>query len=360
MQTANTLAAVASKTHPLVAQIMDRNFELSREFIRLVMRQSQFSWHGRKPKPALIKGSVRKTNLDLLSVLMELYYRKAEIELAAYDNKLPWQITAGEQHVGGTKRYGPIVGFAAHRELLSFSVTINDRSVFKGEDGKFGADRNYMIADYDGSWHKGWHGLTWKMTKEERAYFTRRRLLTSNGVDFEDYIHQNRRQSIFGAPYLMAKLLMARIEDEIRFYEQELKRLEHFGVVCPSELKEEPRHRIIVGNSASKEVPTFVMEVSGPEFAGEYAAVSSDTVGYCLAHKLVRFLKYDLRPIVQFLVRADEVAFYRFGLTQGFVAHWAPEASWQRAHKSRWTSMELATGLTLRYALGKTEVKVAA
>ena len=159
MHTANTLAAVAAKTHPLVAQIMDRNFVLSREFIRIVMRQSQFSWHGRKPKPALVKGSVRKTNLDLLSVLMELYYRKAEIELAAYENKLPWSVTAGEQHVGGTKRYGPIVGFAAHRELLSFSVTINDRSVFRAENEQFGAERNYMIADYDGSWHKGWHGL---------------------------------------------------------------------------------------------------------------------------------------------------------------------------------------------------------
>lgn len=359
MYTAKTLAAVANQTNPLAASILNREFSLTREFVRFVIRQTQFSWHGRKPKPSLVGGTTRKTDLDLLSVLMELYYRQAHIELTAYENKLPWQIVVGEQHVGGTRRYGPIIGFNAHGEHLSISVTINDLSVFNSDTGTFGAPRSYMIADYDGSWHKGWHGLSWEMTDQERAYFTRRQLLTSDGIDFEDYIHQNRRQSVYGAPYLLLKLLLARIEDEIRFYEQELKHLKDLGVECPAELLDKPRSMIAGGATQSTEVPVFTMEVAGPVFRGEYATVTSDTVGYRLAHRLIRFLTYELRPIVQFVVRADEVAFYRFAREKGFVAHWACDAVWRSNTSGSRARIELAPNLTLSYFLGKTEKKVA-
>lgn len=361
MHTAHSIAAVASLRHPLAASIMNRESALTRKFIDQVMVQSQFSWHGRRPKPSVFAGSTRKTNLDLLSVLMELYKRQAHVELTAYDNQLPWQAYAGEQHVGGTRRYGPVVGLVSHRDQLSFSLQINDLSVIR-TDGEptAGSTRSYMIADYHGKWHAGWHGLSWQMSEQELAYFERRKLLTPDGVDFEDYIHQNRRQSVYGAPYLMLKVLWQRIEDEIAFFEAELKRLERADVECPSDLKSPERYLIASGNSTSISVPVFHVKVDGPEFSGEYVPVSTDTLGYRLAHRSLRFLKHELRPIVQFMVRADEVAFYRFALKQDFMAHWVRGTSWQMDRKTGWVGIDLADSLRLSYRQGVTEKKVAA
>ncbi len=364
MQVAKTIHAVAEAKHPLVHAIINREFQLNREFVAAVMGQSQFSWHGRRPKPAVdSEGRFRKTNLDLLSLLTELYKRQAHIELNAYENQLPWRAYAGEQHVGGTKRFGPIVGLTSHRDHLSFSVRINDLSIVSTKNGEptAGAARNYMLADYFGRWHAGWHGLSWQMNEAEAAYLKRRKLLSVDGsVDFEDYIHQNRRQSIYGAPYLMLKLLWQRIEDELAFYEAELKRLQSAGVECPTELGAESKYLIASGDSTSIEVPVFRMKVSGLKFVGQYTSVLTDEVGYRLTHRMIRFLMHELRPIVQFMVRADEAAFYRFAMEQSFKAHWVRNNTWVFDTKSDWVTMELDDNLSVSYQEGLVEKKVAA
>jgi hypothetical protein len=361
MHIAKTVLGVASMQNPLVPLIMNRNIPLTREFALMVMRQTQFSYHGRKPKSAHDnKGLVRKTNLDLLSLLVDLYKRSARIELTSYDNQLPWQAYAGQQHVGGTKRFGSITGLISHRELLSFSLQMKDESVLKSSGSKpeLGAYRNYMIADYQGSWHKGWHGFSWDMNTDEKAYLERRNILVDGNVDYEDYLHLNRRQSVTSAPYLLLKLLWQRIEDEISFFEAEIKRLESLGVERPLDLEPVMRFKIAEGDSASVEVPTFTMRLYGLSFSGEYTTVTTDDLGYRLADRTINFLSHKLRPIVQFMMRADEVAFYRFGLKQDFVSSWIKGSAWN--HQGRHSAM-IALGDTLRlsYQRGLVEKKVA-
>ncbi len=361
MQIAKTVQAIAALEHPLVSHISNRTVPLTVELCKQVMNQTQLSYHGRRPKPAYSKkGAVRKTDLDLLSLLADLSKRQARVQLTAYDNQLPWQAFAGEQHVGGTKRFGPITGLISHREHLSFSVQISDESVLKSSTGTpgFGANRTYMIADYHGQWHKGWHGFTWNMNPDERAYLKRRNLLVDGNVDYEDYIHRNRRQSVMGAPYLLLKLLWQRIEDEILFFEREIKRLQHAGVECPKDLESPLRFKIAEGDSASVEVPTFTMHLAGVPLAGEYTHVSTDALGYRLAHRSLTFLSQKLRPTVQFMVRADEVAFYRFGLEQHFVSNWIKGTFWVCTGSQR-ASIALGDTLRLSYRSGLVEKKVA-
>lgn len=361
MQTAKTILAIASRQNPLVATMMNRSIPLTMEFVQAVMSQTQLSYHGRKPKSAYNKkGLVRKTNLDLLSLLMDLYRRSARVELTEYENKLPWQAYAGQQHVGGTKRFGSITGLVSHREHLSFSVQIKDESVLKSsaEVHVLGAYRNYMIADYEGAWHQGWHGFSWLMNDEEKAYLTRQNILVDGNVDYEDYVHFQRRQSIFGAPYLLLKLLWQRIEDEILFFEREIKRLEHLGVQRPLDLEPVQRFKIAQGESASVQVPIFTMRLDGLAYTSEYTSVTTDDLGYRVANRTLNFLSHKLRPIVQFMMRADEVAFYRFGLEQNYTASWVKDTAWVR--RSNYSaSIKLCDTLRLSYQKSSTEKKVA-
>lgn len=362
MHIAKTVEGIATLENPLANTIMNRESSLTSKLAEQIMSLTQLSYHGRKPKPARDKkGHIRKTNLDLLSLLADLYKRLARVELSEYENVLPWQAYAGEQHVGGTRRYGRITGLVSHSKHLSFSLQMDDQSVLKSVDGDptIGANRTYMIADYTGAWSKGWHGFTWDMTSQERAYLERRNLLVDGNVDYEDYVHQNRRQSVMGAPYLMLKLLHQRIEDEIAFFERELKRLERLGFECPVDLVSEIRFKLAQGASQSVEVPTFTMRLDGLSYTGQYTPVSTDELGYRLAHRTIRFLVRELRPIVQFMMRADEVTFYRFGLEQDFVSNWIKGPVWEHSGQQT-ASIPLGETLSLSYQKGLVEKKVAA
>jgi len=341
---------------------MNRSIPLTKELCQQVMSLTHLSYHGRNPKPSVLKnGKVRKTNLDLLSLLAELHKRAARVELIAYDNQLPYQAFAGEQHVGGTRRFGKITGLISHSEHLSFSVQIKDESVLKSSSNQVtsGAYRTYMLADYAGAWHKGWHGFTWDMSQQEQAYLERRKLLVDGNVDYEDYVHRNRVQSIMGAPYLLLKLLWQRIEDELSFFEAELKRLEKACVECPKDLESPMRFKIVEGESQSVEVPSFTMRLHGLSYTGEYTHVSTDALGYHLTLKTIGYLAHKLRPTVQFMMRADEVAFYRFGLDQNFVSNWIRGPQWAHDQKGD-ASIALGDTLRLSYRKRFVEKKIAA
>ncbi len=363
MQIAQTVQAIDTGTNPLFKLIMDRSLQINKILARRTISQTQFTWHGRRPKPsATANGLIRKTNLDLLSWLVELYKRSAQITLNDYQNQLPWKAIAGEQRIGNQKPHGQIVDLISNQKHLSFSVRIKDMSILKSGAGEptLGAERTYMIADHAGNWSPGWHGFDWDKTEDELSYLNRRSLLVDGKVQFDDYLHQNRRQSIYGAPYLLLKLLWQRIEDEIAFYEAELNRLQQLGVVPYAEPAKPTHACLAVGDSRSALVPVFTMQVTGSKFVGEYAAVSADAVGYQVAKLSLRFLKHTLRPMVQFVVRADEVAFYRFGLEQGFVSSWIKGAHWVYDTSIRAHVMQLGDNLSISYQKGVTEMRLAA
>jgi len=228
MRIAKTVQAIEAGVNPIANRILNRAVPLDEAFVQQVLSLTQFTWHGRNPKTA--------TSLDILSLLVELKRREARVSIDAYQNRTPWKMTAREQHVGGTKRFGKIVDLISHRDHLSFSVRIKDESihVVDGDQTKTGRNRSYMMVDYDGSWYENWKGFDWEKTDEEVAYLTRRKLLVDGSVSFNDYVHLNRRQSIFGAPYMILKLLSLRIEDELVFRKAEkahIEDIQSFGEV---------------------------------------------------------------------------------------------------------------------------------
>lgn len=361
MRIAQTVVEVARGTDPVVSIILDRKAIIDQEFVDRALSLPQFSWHGRRPCVGHTKDGSVGHDLDLLSVMVELARRNALVKLPGYGNMLPWQITAGEQHVG-TDRFGQIVRLVSHREHLSFSVRIKDESVIKHAAGtaQAGALRTYMMVDYNGNWHAGWRGVEWKYSEAEAEFFGKRRLLQNGQLSFRDYVHRNRRQSIFGRPYLILKLLWQRIEDEIAFYGSELKRLQKAGVGAPKGLEAQPKSILAQGKTRNIFVRRFILTLHGPQFRGEFTPVATTTDGYRVAYHRRQELLKKLQPIVQFVVRADEAAFYRYGMDRGFVANWIRGPQWVEDLESRRVTIHITEGLSLTYYTDEVPKAVAA
>lgn len=69
--------------------------------------------------------------------------------------------------------------------------------------------------------------------------------------------------------------------------------------------------------------------------------------------------------MVQFVLRADEAAFYRYGVRDGFVAPWMSGRSWNtgvRLPKGRvdWNQMVLSNDMALRYRIKQITQEVSA
>jgi len=91
---------------------------------------------------------------------------------------------------------------------------------------------------------------------------------------------------------------------------------------------------------------------------GEYTPVSTDDLGYRLAHRTITYLSHKLSPTVQFMMRVDEVAFYRFGLEQNFISNWIRGSYWMH-EGTDYASIALGETLRLSYQKGLMEKKVA-
>ena len=363
MKIAQTVQSVANGTHPLIVAITDRNFHIDMAFVRQVMSLTQFTWHGRRPTASIDKdGKERKTNLDLLSVLVELARRRARIELPGYDNRLAWEIVAGEQHVGTTRRYGPIVRLISHREHLSFSVRIHDESIIRtGDKAGRGAERSYMMVNHQGEWHQGWRGLTWELNPDEEEFFKGRHILPSQGqLRFKYYVHPNRRQSLFSRPYLDLKALCLRLEQETRFYAGEMSRLREDGVDVPKDCEPAERPVLARGETRNEFVPSFMVNLRGLRFRGRYPKMTTDATGYRQAYWRHQELSEELRPTAQFMVRADEVAYYFHGLDSDFTPWWIEGPKWTHGPKRKSGKIRLFGNLELSYSRDMVPMKVAA
>lgn len=359
---AKTVQAVANRRNPLVRRLLDRTQALTPAFVARVIKQTQFGFAGRKPRVSLDDtGAPRPTDMDLFSFLVGALARNAIIEIPYYVNRTPKQLTEHTRHIG-MGRFGKLIDLVAHREHLSLSVTIIDQTMVTSDPVSFteasGQPRTYLVVDYTGNWYRGCYGVGFKPTPAEAA-FQKRYLLNTEGQNrFKRPLHPNRRESIFGAPYLCAKLLLTRIEDELAHTRRELTRQETEQAITPFDAY---APTIIVGEKASIMVPTFTVSLMGDHLAleGDYAACAD----YVEARSLYVTLE-QFRTRVQFIVRAAEIAFYHHGLKTNAVAPWIKGISWQTSASAdphvTMACIRLTNSLTLRYKADMVSKAVAA
>ncbi|MCA9357446.1 hypothetical protein KC872_04490 [Candidatus Kaiserbacteria bacterium] len=366
---ANTVKTVADGTHPLAQVILDRSQNIDLDFVRSVVNRSIFSWEGRHPTPALDEAeNFIGTDLDLLSFMVPLVTRGAVIELPTYKSRRPVVKKASERKVGQS-RFGQITGLTSNQDVFSFSVRIRDQSVIaknlETEQETVGAWRNYMLVDCDGRWHDGWNSIVWDPSRAENAFLAQNKLWTSNSVSFKYYVHPNRRQSVFGAPYLLLKMLSNRITDEAKFYRREMQRLEALGFTLPQGEKAEYEAPVSLGSTEKIAVETLEMVLDMPRYRYFYSSVSDSEAGLVEAYHMHKLFTYTLKPLVQFVIRADEAAYFQFGHKTKFVAHWMGQSSWESGYRTPrgrtdWNRMVLSNKTTLRYRIKTVTEEVSA
>ena len=326
---AKSVMSVASMTHPHARTITNRAIPLSVDFVQKILSLTHFSFSGRKPRNQKSKrGMKRPTDMDLASFLVGLLQKPTILELPAYTNALPKVTSQNERHLD-TRRYGQLLNLVSHKSRLSFGVRIHDATIMRRsslEEDILGVPRTFMIINYEGIWHTGWRGISWNFRTAERGFRERYELNEDpNHFSYQYFVHPNRRHSIFGAPHLLLKLLWQRIQDELDFYRKELKRLGNYNTNPNSDHFDV----LEVGASTSVMVPSFIMSLEGYSYTGEYPSIEASEEGYKKAQTHVDFLQHQLRPHVQFVVRANEAAFYHYGKPQGYVAGWIKDIAWE-------------------------------
>lgn len=357
---------VAQLKNPYAKAIMDRGCAIDEEFVNSILGQSVFDWEGREPAPALdLDGNFQGTDLDLLSFLVGLTNRGAVIEISQYRNRRKIVRRADERKIG-TNRFGTLIGLTSHSEVLSFSVLIFDPTIVKTDTRtgreEPGAPRNYMIVDCDGHWYDGWDRIVWKPDAKENEFLTRCRLWTGNTVYFTNYVHPNRVNALFGAPYLLLKMLLLRLDDEANFYRGEMKRLEAMGIVRE---KNESTPPIAQGPVESIRVETIEVRLDTSEFIDTYMREPDSLQGLQHAYARQKFLTYILKPRVQFVVRADEAAYFLHGAKNNYVAPWMRKREWKSGYKPprgriEWNQMVLSDDVALRFRLKEIAQEVSA
>lgn len=322
---AKTIAAVATGTDPDVALIKNRANPLTNDLVEGVIARSQCHYAGRRPKTP----TGMPTDMDLASYMLALHARRAVVEIDGYSRLTPRMSADDVRHIGDV-RFGQVIGLVSHAEYLSFGLRLQDVSVV-GSDGyteQVGQPRSFTLMAPNGDWHAGPGKLSWRERVDE-AQFNQHHGLTLS--DIQSFVHRNRVQSVMCSPYLTAKCLQMRIEDQINHFSRPRRSGMEGGVPVT-------RHQ----NVASEIVPSFTMQLEGFELVGEYAQ------DICSDAELQQL--YAWRQLVQWLVRIDEYAFYLHGMQDGYTAPCVRGIDWQPTGDGQaW--LQLHPDLALTYQL---------
>lgn len=362
---AETVKDVVCLTHSCAAAILNRQTPLDSELVKTIIGQSIFTWEGRSPSSALdVDGNFVGTDLDLLSFLVPMAERGAVIEIPKYNSRSQKIVRETERRIGGS-RFGKITGLISNQTFHSFSVRLFDQAVVVRdpltEEERTGDHRNYMLVDYGSEWYPEWNKIVWNPTSAENSFLTEKRLWMGNTVNFKNYVHPNRWQSVFGAPYLLLKMLIARLNDEAGFYREEMNQLEKKGIALPlGEIK--PYVPPIYKGETDKETfEVLEMVLDLPSFSGVYSPVPDTQAGLLQAYRRQKFLTWTLKPMAQFVVRADETAYYRYG--ENRIASWIGRQQWNHNWKPprgrvSWNQMTLSSDVSLRYRIKEASTQV--
>ncbi len=354
-----TVEDAVNRTNPMVAHILNREAHVSETLVTKLIQDATLSWKDRRPVTNLNSDHTTTSHLDLLSLLVPLAERRVLLEIPTYTRQFPQHKRENERHVGEI-RFGTVARLVSHKRALSFSVLMFDRSVIKTENilgeeyETSGAFRTFMMVNGAGEWHSGWQELRFKGTDDECS-FLKTYGLDEDGVFRPKYwVHPNRRQSIYGAPYLILKMLSVRLQEELAHLQGEVKRLRSLGLRLPFARRQKTVHVTVKGETRKAKIDSLECELDMPNLEGTFPRKNNTVEGLREASDRVHALRYRLIPLVQFVIRADEAAFFKYGEKQNFIASWMKGRSWERGYtltgkRKKWSRFVFTHDVAIRY-----------
>lgn len=260
---------------------------------------------GRRPTAALVDEQnqlLKPTDLDLACFLAALADRNAVIKLPTYKIRRPRQLRDDEWITSENNRHGKLCGLTSNKEVFSFSVLMIDANVVRqitDERQEVGAFRNFMVVDLDGYFYDGWKVIEFIPSRKENDFLARRGLWTGDKIFFDRFVHPNRWVSFFGTPYVLTKILIARLEAEAKDLYQQSKTFA--GTDDADEGKE--GSGVVTGPAKSEKVRSFTAEVDAP------IPEAFPIYELAAAQARLKKIRFTDLPELRFAARATELAF---------------------------------------------------
>jgi hypothetical protein len=261
----------------------------------------------------------------------------------------------------------------SNQTTWSFNILVDDMNVMTKDE--IGKDRLFQIQGLDGTWYNGWSDIEFWPDGEEEKLFEQ-----SSKVTFKYCVSPSRRFSVYGRPYLLAKVAEVRLQDQERFLKKERKRIQEALDIPPKKWEKSEK----VGDSVSEKFWAFSAEIVGYDLTCEYDSYQETEDGLKEVKQILGRVKVLLREL-RTCIRASEYAFWTHvvrptlrvearpvegnkkrllnWLTETSIAMlptpaWVdtPWMSWRKSKKSKWMAAIELSGMTLRWrAWEKTE-----
>jgi hypothetical protein len=328
--------------NPIAKTILDRSSDISIA-IPEVKGWWGYDLFNRKPSPAYNEyGIFTGTDLDMACFLYSLAGRGAVINIPEY--KARTQSATRKDQVLKSKynRNGELLEVLANKDLFTFNIRVMDQNVI-GED-KVGDFRTFSLTKEDGSWYEGWKTIQFEPTLKENRFITENKLWTGNQIIFNNFVHPNRWTSFFGVHYLITKLMIERLEDEVGFLSSEVKRLLEAGIEFPKTSDAPVKHEYTYGNKVSKKFQAFQVKLHIPaaKLKGDYELFEATQENLVKAYGLKKDLTRTITKL-RFMTRATEYAHY---MNQDRFPSWMKNVQWEDGFvepgkRTKWQRLKL-------------------
>jgi hypothetical protein len=275
-------------TAPIVRSTMNREVEVMTRVLPRLMREFTSDLTKRRPKPG---------DLDLLTFLVAIAGRGTVIVIPEYHATRPTVRKAGEL-VLPANRHGKITAIVANAKTFRFSIRIEDANVMTTD--KIGAPRTFTLTDFNGQIASNWDCMQLLPTASENRFLVSHGLVQADGrVPFTRTVHPNRWTSMFGRSYILGKILLDRLSDEIKHRMPERERRDLLDEVAD---ETDGDYRSVREAGKKIKVQSLEVKVVHDVFLGEYRPTTD--VGVRLS------TLRSARERLQVATRAVELAYY--------------------------------------------------
>lgn len=297
--------------HQMVKDTLDRTSNIID-----TARGAEAFWNydlmSRKPSPAYSEyGVFTGTNLDLACFLYALVGREAVINIPRYKAGTKTTLREDQKLASKENRHGRLIGVLGNQKFFKFNIRIIDENVI-GEN-TVGDYRTFSLTGHDGDWYNGWDRIEFVPTLNENKFITENKLWTGNAIYFENFIHPNRWTSFFGHHYVISKLVIERLAEEVKVLNSQIKEMLVAGIEFPSsDQGPESYSARSYGDSKSMKFESFESKIFIPELGlkGEYPKVKITQPGLVSTYKKKKELS-RIKDSLMFMTRATEYAHYK-------------------------------------------------
>lgn len=316
--------------NPMVLDALDRTKDI--EPIATIAKEFwNYDLFSRKPSPAYDDYGVFKgTDLDLACFLYALAGRGAVIKIPYYKSGSVKTERTDQQRVSAEAN-GAITGVIGNQSFFKFSVQILDQNVI-GED-KAGFFRTYNLTDHEGNWSDQWRHINFMPTMNENKFITENKLWSGNQIVFKNFAHPNRWTSFFGHYYVISKIIMDRLAEEIKHLNSQIKVLLSEGVQYPDGEGPDtkPAGTYSYGDAKSVTFKSFQAKIFVPEMdlKGVFPAIKKDVASLVATYEKTKRLK-NLKQFLTFMTRATELAHYN---APERMPHWIKNVEWEQGFR---------------------------